>query len=121
MATRSMIAIEKGIDVYDASYCHWDGYPSHNGKILGENYNTEQKVVELLEKGEMSSLGKTLEDSVFYTQRGEELHLIEDVSYDTLRKKSLDMGCEYLYVFFPDKDVWQYASSEDNFCHMKSK
>lgn len=122
MATRSMIAIEKesGTDYcYDASYCHWDGYPSHNGWILSENYNTEQKVNNLLSKGEISTLGKSIKDSVFYTQRGDDLNLIQDISFSDLKKRAENMGCEYLYVFFPERDVWQYASCEDNFCSMK--
>ncbi len=24
-------------------YCHWDGYPSNNGKILLEHYNSQEK------------------------------------------------------------------------------
>ena len=120
MATRSMIAIEKGIDAYDASYCHWDGYPSHNGNILAENYITEQSVVELLEKGDLSSLGKTLEECVFFTDRGEDLHKHEDLSFSELRNTAKNVGCEYIYVFFPDEGVWQYATDEDNFCSMNS-
>lgn len=120
MATRSMIAIEKGINVYDASYCHWDGYPSYNGAILSENYTSEQKVVELLEKGDMSSLATSLKESVFFTQRGEDLHKHEDISYEALRNTAKDVGCEYIYVFFPDEGVWQYSSIEDNFCSMIS-
>jgi hypothetical protein len=118
MATRSLIAIEKEFGVYDASYCHFDGYPDHNGKILIQNYTTEDKVNELLSKGEMSCLRESINKCEFYTQRGEELHVTQNVSYEYLRKKAQDMGCEYIYVFFPAEDVWQYSQTEDNFCSM---
>jgi len=120
MATRSLIAIEKGHDVYDASYCHFDGYPEHNGKILKEHYKTEGIVNDLLSKGEMSCLREFVDKCEFYTQRGEQLHVTQNVSYEYLRKKAQDMGCEYIYVFFPAEDAWQYSETEDNFCSMKT-
>ena len=56
MATRSNIGILNNDNTITSVYCHWDGYPSHNGKILLENYNTEEKVRELLKEGNISSL-----------------------------------------------------------------
>ena len=38
MATRSRIAIEKENGTVESIYCHWDGYPENNGRILVENY-----------------------------------------------------------------------------------
>jgi hypothetical protein len=118
MATRSLIAIEKQNDVYDAVYCHFDGYLQHNGKVLLENYTTEEKVNELISKGEMSGLKETVDKCEFYTQRGEDLHVTKDISYTDLREKAQDMGCEYIYVFFPAEGTWQYSEDEDNFCSM---
>jgi hypothetical protein len=40
-----------------AVYCHWDGYPSHNGKILNAHYTERSKVQELMDLGDLSSLG----------------------------------------------------------------
>ena len=40
-------------------YTHWDGYPSHHGKILLENYATHDKVVELIQLGNLSELHST--------------------------------------------------------------
>jgi hypothetical protein len=62
MATRSNIIIEKlnkdNVKYYKGVYCHWDGYPEHNGKILMENYKDRERVEELINLGDMSSLGK---------------------------------------------------------------
>ena len=33
-------------------YCHWDGYPSHMGLTLHQNYGTVDLVNELLDKGD---------------------------------------------------------------------
>lgn len=57
MATRSTITLSLP-DSYDSIYCHWDGAPSYNGKMLLEHYNTEEKVKELIALGSISSLNK---------------------------------------------------------------
>ena len=63
MATRSQIAIENENGTVSAIYCHWDGYPEYNGKILKECYTDRDKVKQLLELGDISvlkeDLGKT--------------------------------------------------------------
>jgi hypothetical protein len=55
MGTRSAIGIQVGKKI-KAVYCHWDGYPSYNGRILFENYDTA-KTKELVANGDLSSLG----------------------------------------------------------------
>lgn len=60
MATRSVIAMLRPDGRYEAVYCHWDGYISHNGRILQEHYNTEEKVAELLSYGDLSVLGENI-------------------------------------------------------------
>lgn len=42
-------------------YCHWDGYPSFNGKILFEEFTTQEKVESLIALGGLSSLGASVE------------------------------------------------------------
>jgi hypothetical protein len=56
MATRSTIAVwaEEGIH---SIYCHWDGYPEGVGLVLKENYTDIEKINELIELGDLSSLG----------------------------------------------------------------
>lgn len=60
MSTRSHIAIARDNGTYDYIYCHSDGYPSHNGAILEECYNTKEFVNELISLGDMSLLDKRL-------------------------------------------------------------
>ena len=61
MATRSSIAI-KTEDGIRSIYCHWDGYVEHNGRILKEYYNTRDTVNQLMELGDLSSLGIEIGD-----------------------------------------------------------
>ena len=54
MATRSRIGIELSNGDVLSVYHHWDGYPQWLGKTLRENYNTTEKVSELIDGGDMS-------------------------------------------------------------------
>jgi hypothetical protein len=56
MATRSRIAIETGDGTVKSVYCHWDGYPSNNGRILLEHYKDREKLEKLINLGALSSL-----------------------------------------------------------------
>lgn len=57
MATRSYIAKRLPNGDIRAIYCHWDGYPEHNGRILVQNYTDEDKIDALLALGALSVLG----------------------------------------------------------------
>ena len=97
--------------MYDAVYCHFDGYPEGDGsvgKTLQDFYLTEEKVRELIEGGAMSSLSQEVKDCEFYTKRGEELHNYKGLELDALRRIGIDIGCEYLYVFF--RNEWCYIT-----------
>ena len=61
MATRSRIAIEKENGTVESIYCHWDGYPENNGRILIENYKDHEKVQALIDLGDISSLAPNVE------------------------------------------------------------
>ncbi len=56
MGTRSQIGIENADGTVTGIYCHWDGYPSHNGRILKDHYADEARVRELIAIGDISSL-----------------------------------------------------------------
>lgn len=61
MATRSRIAIEKENGTVESIYCHWDGYPENNGRILVENYTDHEKVQALINLGDISSLAPNID------------------------------------------------------------
>lgn len=62
MGTRSTIAIEYADGTVDQVYCHWDGYLEHNGAILAEHYMDPFKVQQMMDLGDMSSLGPNIGD-----------------------------------------------------------
>lgn len=64
MGTRSTIAIQNADGTVTGIYCHWDGYLSHNGRILAENYTDEDSVRALIGLGDLSSLGETIGNKV---------------------------------------------------------
>jgi hypothetical protein len=53
MATRSYIGVRNTDASVDYIYCHFDGYPEHNGKILTEHYSNASRVRALLELGDL--------------------------------------------------------------------
>jgi len=99
MATRSYIAIKEEDNSYQGIYCHWDGYPSGVGATLAEHYKLQDKVKVLISKGSLSSLGPTLKESEFYTDRGEDLRVNTFSDSDELKVYAKESWCEYLYIF----------------------
>jgi len=45
---------------YSGIYCHFDGYKSGVGAMLKSNYNTPQKIKQLIALGAILSLGKEI-------------------------------------------------------------
>lgn len=60
MGTRSHIGMLQPDGTVNAIYCHWDGYPENNGKILMEHYTDPKKIEALIALGSLSSLGPEL-------------------------------------------------------------
>ena len=66
MGTRSMIGVMHG-DNCKVVYCHWDGYLSHNGRILQEHYDSA-KANHLVAMGNLSSLAPELGEKHPFSQ-----------------------------------------------------
>ena len=61
MGTRSRIGVMHG-DKVKSVYCHWDGYLSHNGRLLQDHYDSA-KANQLVAMGDLSSLGRVIGES----------------------------------------------------------
>jgi len=134
MGTRSFITIKHKDNTYSGVYCHWDGYPDWNGKILTKDYQARSKVVDLIDGGDMSSLktnqtwSSTLDDNNNYTNTREEqpLYYYERGETDDntvypkhfkthqqMYKYAKDCNCEYIYTFDDtvgkDQPWWSYC------------
>jgi len=55
MSTNARIGLKLEDGSVISAYHHWDGYPEWLGVTLKEQYNTKEKVAELLDGGNMSS------------------------------------------------------------------
>ena len=94
MATRSRIGILENGQVTSV-YCHWDGHPENVGKILLENYSTLDKAKKLIAMGDISSLGTTPKETLFYS-RG----IGENTSPETHPKEKFPKTDQaYVYLF----------------------
>lgn len=110
MATRSRIGMELENGTVKSIYCHWDGYPSHNGRILLEHYQDAEKVKALIELGDISSLEKEVStdaphsfekpcDEVtvaYHRDRGESFNSRTNKDLDCFLTSDIE---EYGYVF----------------------
>lgn len=100
MPTRSMIGIQDEDGSIRAVYCHGEGYPSGNGKILEESYPTREDVERLIAGGDMSYLEPDFDDVEFYSKRGEEVN--KPYFYP-----NVDAYARQEYNYYIDKDnVW---------------
>jgi hypothetical protein len=114
MATRSRIAIENQDGSVTSVYCHWDGHIETNGVILNNNYNTKDKVEELIALGNLSSLDKTLETTVAYARdRGEDSHQATYSNVEELFEDGFGDIVEYVYCFTKD-GIWLVGTLESN-------
>lgn len=124
MGTRSQIGIMNEDGSITTVYCHWDGYLSHNGKILLENYDTREKVLKLIEKGDMSVLAETAEDTHYYFKVDGNYYDVAPVTYediDSYLTAQAESWCEYFYLFndgqwkyltYPHRENWQDLTQE---------
>lgn len=117
MATRSAIGVAYE-DRIEAIYCHWDGYLSHNGKILNEHYNRDA-AKKLITLGDLSSLGagiglqhsreeRPAGECTFYGRDFGQTN-VEAVVYSTAEEFQFEMshrGCEYYYILGTDNQWW---------------
>ena len=104
MSTRSTISIEKPNNEIHCIYCHYDGYPTGNGKILLDHYKDLKKIKKLINKGDLSSLASTLEETRSYNEwRGEDKNInIYNSREEMLSKK----GQEYNYLWSEKDNFW---------------
>jgi hypothetical protein len=118
MATRSYIGVRNTDSSVDYIYCHFDGYPEHNGDILINHYNNINRVDELLELGDLSVLGKFIGEKQDFNKRVQDCCLaygrdrgemnveMKNSGYDEL---ITDQNVDYVYVF--DGDYWECHST----------
>ena len=109
MGTRSRIGIQLKDDSILSVYCHYDGYPEFNGRVLRDHYNTVEKVRNLIDGGDMSCTwtnagwnNETLPETgpLYRTARGESMEdnapRLDESIFDFLEKENNE---EYAYIW----------------------
>ena len=123
MATRSHIGVRNLDGTVDYIYCHFDGYPKHNGKILIDHYADMDKVKALLALGDLSILGAEIGEKQDFNNRDESdnnwcLAYGRDRNEPNTSVKTTqfvdllkDDSVDYVYVF--DGDYWECFDTYD--------
>ena len=121
MSTRSRIGILNPDGSTRTIYCHSDGYPEHQLPILTQHYSSIEKVEELLNLGDISSLGEriapnleeehTFKDRVkgvtvaYHRDRGEPMTAaLRHENIHALKK--FDWSIDWFYLFDAKKGEW---------------
>lgn len=118
MSTRCLIAIKRENGTYKSIYCHNDGYPEGVGATLNKFYTNENKINRLMDLGDISSLGSSLNfknpndyfknPSKYFADNGttdynrwrnEGTAAVISLNIDELRQNAKDCSSEYLYIF----------------------
>jgi hypothetical protein len=114
MATRSLIGINLDNGITKIIYCHWDGYPEHNGELLVNHYTSPAAITALMELGDLSSLDVTPSSCIAYHRdRNEPWGMVEprDVNTSELAAVGNDYGVDYIYVY-NDEHEWECSRLE---------
>ena len=103
MATRSRIGLLLETGSVLSVYHHWDGYPQWLGVTLKEEFNTYDKIAELLDGGDVScidsdtdwKLNKVDNHVQYYNDRGEKT----EPRLDLTEEDFFEYNEEYAYIF----------------------
>ena len=101
MGTRSNIAYEQADGKVIVTYCHYDGYPEYNGRILNKHYNNESKAKELANVGYLSGLQKTIAESI-----EDRVHQDKPKVYDNIRQYLNDVNWDIEYAYLYSNGEW---------------
>lgn len=130
MSTRSRISVVNENGKIRSIYCHHDGYLDYVGKKLVDFYDTEKVINQLMDLGDLSTLGNNPvsdkkywnsfeyqltgyneEFCVAYRDRGEtNIDAREFNSFDEFKEAFPYIQEEYNYVFMNGK--WYYCEDE---------
>ena len=80
-------------------YCHWDGYPSHMGLTLHQNYGTVDLVNELLDRGDASLIELNGESEHYMHSEGG--HKADLMTLDHFTNHYLE---QFNYIAMPQED-----------------
>lgn len=96
MATRAAIGFVSGSEIHTI-YSHYDGYPSHVGKILQTHYRSMKLAEELVYGGAQI---RSFDHDGTVARYSDGAHEISDTPCEAIQ------GYDYLYLFDSEKQEW---------------
>lgn len=127
MSTRSNIGIINKDGTVEVVYCHWDGYPSYNGTLLLNHYNSEEMVRRLISLGDISQLRPRVnprlcshqsfdnpaDDVTIFYKRDRGDTDVDARKYDTIdvywKEEGDDWSIEYVYMWDASSGKWKWS------------
>lgn len=115
MSTRSNIGLIHLDGSVEVIYCHFDGYPEHNGAILLVNYNNADLAMRLVGKGNVSFIGSAFDKCRFYNDSNDSPNQLY-ISLDTYGNFiSSDIFIEFCYLFDLKNNKWIWSAGNNKF------
>jgi len=108
MATRSNIAYETKTGNITSTYCHWDGYPGYNGRMLLQHYAKARQALTLSRKGYISTIEATL-DACDIPAKG--IYGSGPRRWAD-REDAIRNSEEYLYLWVAREGCWYYSDHQ---------
>lgn len=115
MATRSTIALEFADGTVQQVYCHWDGYLENNGQILFKHYVDPFKTRDLIDQGDISSLGEVVGEKHDFSRL--DTQIPEDEYERLYGHMTTFYGRDRGETGTGAKKFADFADYKENFCH----
>ena len=117
MSTRSRIGYIGDDGKYYTTYCHFDGYPSYNGRVLLDAFNDISRIKSLVNSGDFRALTADVEKIEYYPDVEHKATVYN--SFDELINYMNESDQEYLYIY--ENNEWVYYTvhnDEHKFAYM---
>ena len=101
MGTPCSIAYMESVDDVESIYCNFDGYISHTGRTLFENYNSSAKARELIEGGNIRGVDARIEE----VERYEGLDEVSE-NHTCIAEWVRSSECSIQYFYLWDGEQW---------------
>jgi hypothetical protein len=110
MGTSSMIGVYNQEDgSVTATYCHYDGYLSYNGRLLSQSYNTPEKAAAVANAGYLSGLTEHLDVDLENAVHKDEKPVVYNSVKTFLTCGDNHCGADFLYLF--DGEAWFFTDT----------
>lgn len=97
MGTPALIARKINNNEYQVIYCHYDGYPSHTGKMLVDSFGSTAAVQRLMDGGDLKAIASN--GTTIPLGGGSPARTLKAISDAT-------NYADFIYIFDPSTQRW---------------